>query len=264
MSFTILIGKSGVVEKFICMDDNITWTIAWAKVNKEDMVVWVCLDWDPGPDKLKIQDVGLGFICVRGYIKPAGKLGMDPEEETDYERNLMDGKVPEVTTRGYATSPKRVELAEEPPPLGCAALVKDWVSLIKFSFPKGGVELSRLLSEWRLVNKMINFTGKEYATSVLSVIFEKTSLVEDVADLGMREKQLNAAANITAQVLTSRLENYEMAERHLARVKMKMVDTVLKVMVVVEMYEKANTGGCGVLSRTQLELENVLGLEPQV
>ena len=74
---------------------------------------------------------------------------------------------------------------------------------------------------------MINFTGKEYATSVLSVIFEKTSLVEDVADLGMREKQLDAVANITAQVMTSRPENYKMIERHLARVKMKVVDTIL-------------------------------------
>jgi hypothetical protein len=111
--------------------------------------------------------------------------------------------------------------------------------------------------------------------SVKKLIFsiEKTSLVEDVADLGMREKQLYAAANITAQVTTSRPENFERIERHLARVKMRMVDTMLKVMVVVEMYEKANTGGLvlsrtqlgyGVLSRTQLKLEAVLGLEPQV
>jgi hypothetical protein len=140
------------------------------------------------------------------------------QEETVYERNLMDGKVPEVITRGSVTSSKRVELAEEPPPPGC----------------------------------------------VLSVSFEKTSLVEDVAELGMREKKLDAAANITAQVTTSRPENYEMIERHLARVKMKMVDTVLKAMEVVVMYEKANMEGQSVSMRTQLEVEAVLGLNLQV
>jgi hypothetical protein len=127
---------------------------------------------------------------------------------------------------------------------------------------------------------MVNFTRKEYAMIVLSArlemsravvmvrlikisSIEETSLVEDVEDLGMREKQ-DDAINITAQVTTSRPENYEMIERHLARVKMKMVDTILKAMVVVEMYKKANTGGHGVLSRTQLELEAVLDLELQV
>jgi hypothetical protein len=132
-------------------------------------------------------------------------------------------------------------------------LVKYLVSLIKFSFPKCGVGLSRLLSEWRLVFKMFNFTVEEYATSVLSailvlVLFDKrylvlvedilreTSLVEDVPELGMRMKQMDTAANITAQVLTSRLENYEMTERHLARVKMKMLDIMPKVLAVVEMY----------------------------
>jgi hypothetical protein len=56
--------------------------------------------------------------------------------------------------------------------------------------------------------------------------FEKTSLVEDVAELGMREKQLDAAA----------------------------LQPVLKVMEVVGMYEKSNMGGRSVLLRTQLDV----------
>jgi hypothetical protein len=100
-------------------------------------------------------------VCEEGYIKPAGELEMYPEEERDYERNLMYGKVPEVITRGSVTWPKRVELAEEPPPPECAAVVKYLVSVTKFSFPKSGVELSRLLFEWRLVFKMFNFTVEE-------------------------------------------------------------------------------------------------------
>ena len=104
----------------------------------------------------------------------------------------------------------------------------------------------------------------ERSVKMLIFSFEKTSLVEDMVELGMREKQMDAAANITAQVLTSRLENYEMTERHLAKVKMRMVDTVLKVMEVVGMYEKAHMGGQRVLSRLQLEVEAVLSLDPQV
>jgi hypothetical protein len=132
----------------------------------------------------------------------------------------VEGKVPEVFTRGGVTSPKRVELAEEPPPLNKNLVVGD------------------LGYKWTMG------------------YFDKK--VEDVAELGRRVKQMDAAANITAQVTTSRPENLERIERNLARVKMRMVDTVLKVMVVVEMYEKANTGGQVVLSRTQLELEVVL------
>jgi hypothetical protein len=66
-------------EQIICLDSNMTWTIAWTDEDKADMVVWVCLDWDPGPDKLQIHDVGPGFVYVRGYIKPAGELEVHPE-----------------------------------------------------------------------------------------------------------------------------------------------------------------------------------------
>jgi hypothetical protein len=177
-SCQLLIGRSGVVDKFICLDSNITWNIAWAKVSNAEGYPFG-LDWDPGPNKLKIQDVSPGFVWEEGYIKPAGELEMHPEKE----RNLVDEKVPEVTTRGSVTSPKRVELAEEPPPPECAAFVKYLVSVTKFSYPKGGVELSRrLLSECGLVFKMVNFTVEEYATSVLSaslvlVLFDKGYLV---------------------------------------------------------------------------------------
>jgi hypothetical protein len=135
---------------------------------------------------------------------------------------------------------------------------------------------------------MFHFTVEEYATSVLSailvlVLFDKrylvlvedilreTSLVEDVPELGMRMKQMDTAANITAQVLTSRLENYEMTERHLARVKMKMLDIMPKVLAVVEMYEsvlgdredkQASTGGLG--GHAQLDVGAVLGQVLQV
>jgi hypothetical protein len=59
---------------------NFTWNIAWTDEDNADRVVWVglvvgdmgylvmgyfvkkvCLDWDPGPDKLRIHDVGPGF-----------------------------------------------------------------------------------------------------------------------------------------------------------------------------------------------------------
>jgi DNA-binding ferritin-like protein (Dps family) len=104
----------------------------------------------------------------------------------------------------------------------------------------------------------------ERSVKKLIFSFEKTSLVEDMVELGMREKQMDAAANITAQVPTSRPENYEMIERYLARVKMKIVDTMLTTVEVVGMYEKANMGGRSLSTRTQLEVEAVLGLDLQV
>jgi hypothetical protein len=61
------------------------------------------------------NDVGPGSGYERGYIKPAGELEMHPEEERDYERNLMYGKVPEVITRGSVTSPKREEVGRGTP-----------------------------------------------------------------------------------------------------------------------------------------------------
>ena len=129
-----------------------------------------------------------------------------------------------------------------------------------------------------MVFKMFDFTGEKYVTSILSTSLEmssdvgmvkissieETSLMEDVVDLGLREKQLDVTANITAKVTTSRPEDYEMIERHLARVKMKVVDTILKAMEVVGMYERTQLEEQGVLSRTQLDVEAVLGLELQV
>jgi hypothetical protein len=184
-----------VVEKFVCRDSNITWTIAWAKVSNADVGVWFRLE----PDELKIQDRSpgsgyqegypFGFVCEEGYIKPARELGMHPEEETVYERNLIYGKVPEVITRGHVTSPRRVELIEEPPPSECEALAKYLVvgNLGYFVKKVGAVENDGII--WEVV-KFFNSSQQNLALGK----GEKTNLVEDMTD---------AAANITAQVTTS-------------------------------------------------------------
>ena len=63
--------------------------------------------------RITLLPLDIDEVVDNGNIKQASKLGINPEEETDYDRGLVYEKIPEILTRGNLISRKRVAKIEE-------------------------------------------------------------------------------------------------------------------------------------------------------